>query len=95
MTGSKASMSPEGCARQLRESVRYAKAQIYGTIETLDQILAAAIEKGSMSEGQIAEAAEVLNIARDSVVHIAHDINNLAEAFMSVRDLLAVTQRSD
>jgi hypothetical protein len=92
---SKAATSSDVWARQLEERVQYAQSQISGAIEALDQILTAAIEQGSMMDYQVTEATEVLDIARDAVVQVARGIDDLAEAFMSVRDLLAMTRRSD
>ena len=92
---SKVGIPPDVLARQLQECVQYAQAQVHGTIKALDQILIAAIERGFMMNSQVTEAAEVLDIARDAVVHVVLGIDEFAEAFIRVRDLLAVTQRSD
>ena len=91
----KAGNAPDVRARQLEERVQYAQAQIRGTIEALEEILTTAIERGSMQDCQVTEATEVLDIARDAVVHVARGIDDLADAFLTVRDLLAITHRSD
>jgi hypothetical protein len=82
-------------APRLQERVQYAQVQIRATIEALDQILAAAIKQGSMVDSRMIEAAEVLDIARDAVVHVARGLDELAEVFTRACDLLEVKQRSD
>lgn len=88
LASSDVGFSPDIWTRQLQEWIQYADVQVSGTIEALDQILAVAIERGSMMDSQATEAAEVLDIARDAVVHVVYGIDELAAAFKRARDLL-------
>ena len=88
-------IAPDVWTRQMQERLQYAQLQIRGTIEALDQILTAATEQHVMMECQVTEATEVLDVARDAVLHVVRGIEELGEAFMRARDKLAQKRRSD